>query len=140
MRTAGRIRAAWRLVLILRRWRRVMLGRLVRETIRFFFECLRLLLGIAADVDDVGRLESPDEGLYPRQDGRQQTGPAHDLYGLRFRVLARERDAPRQPGDPDVDEHARATGKSGRGEGRVVPEVEFEAEHGDSPYLGGSSH
>jgi hypothetical protein len=64
----------------------------------------------APDVDDVGGLERPDEGLDPRHRD-QQPGPPHDPHRFRVGVLAGDRDAARQPGQPDAFIRQTATGE-----------------------------
>jgi hypothetical protein len=83
----------------------------------------------AADVDDLGRFERPDEGLYPRVDRRQEARPAHQLNRFGLGMLASQRNPAGQPGKPDKNHQHRYTGGKGSRESRVIPEIEFEAKH-----------
>src|SRR5277367_590371 len=77
-----------------------------------------------AEIDDIRRLEGPDERLHPRHDG-DETEPAHHVDRLRLGMPPGDRDPtgpaqnePEQPNEPGTNDKE-------CGEGRIVPEVEF---------------
>jgi len=68
--------------------------------------CRLLLAGEAPDVDDVGGLEGPDQGLDPGHDGKE-ADPAHEVHRIGARVLAGNRDPARKPQDKESSSPAR---------------------------------
>jgi hypothetical protein len=94
-------------------------------------------LEFATEIHDVGRLERPDEGLDPRIHGRHQAGPSHELDRFSLGMIAAERDAARQTGEPAVDREHDGQHAEECSERDPVQRGDLEAKqllsHGDAP-------
>jgi hypothetical protein len=101
---------------------------------------LGLLTRKPTDINDVRRLECPDEGLDPRIDRRQEARPAEELHRFRFRVLAGDGDPAGQSREPHQDRQDGNDDKEQREECQVVPDVELESRHSFAPKRSDRSH
>ena len=82
-----------------------------------------LRFGHVANIDDVGRLEGPDQRLNPRYDG-DEADPAHQIDRVGLGMVAGDRDAAGKP-ENEHGEPERSKDKEGDCRERdVIPEVE----------------
>jgi len=85
-----------------------------------------LLPGRAANIDDRGGFEGPDQRLNPWNNG-EEADPAHQVDGVGFGMLARDGDASRQPENQNGGGKPRHDDREHGQEGGVIPEAELKS-------------